>query len=74
MENWSKHFGDRDYVSITDLLALEATSNARAERLQKTGAPSDSVNLVYLFIHSELQAAAFHELWIHTWHAVRDTR
>jgi hypothetical protein len=39
MENWSKHFGDRDYVSITDLLALEAKSNARAERLQKTGAP-----------------------------------
>jgi hypothetical protein len=63
MENWSKHFGDREYVSITDLLALEAKSNARAERLQKTGTPSDSVHLgLSLFIHSELQAAALHQL------------
>jgi hypothetical protein len=60
-------------VSITDLLALEAKSNARAERLQKTGTPSDSVHLVFFYSSIQLQAAALHELWIHTQHTVRNT-
>jgi hypothetical protein len=38
MENWRQHFGGREYVSVADLLTLEAKTNARVERLQKMGA------------------------------------